>query len=140
MLRKMRTAAFAVAVTLVLGGLALAQYRDSDDYYYNRENGAQATIKAGWVHLVCSSKDTVTGTALVFDPATRVCIIVGVMETAMLIIGCMIAAATASMMAVATATTVAEATGIIGRGLAALATMALTTSATRMVLRSPART
>ncbi len=42
MLRKMRTAAFAVAVTLVLGGLALAQYRDSDDYYYNRDNGAQA--------------------------------------------------------------------------------------------------
>jgi len=27
MLRKMRMAAFAVAVTLVLGGLALAQYR-----------------------------------------------------------------------------------------------------------------
>jgi len=35
-------AAFAVALTLVLGGLALAQYRDSDDYYYNRDNTAQA--------------------------------------------------------------------------------------------------
>ncbi len=86
-------------------------------------------IKVGWVHLVCSSRDTVMGTALVFDPATRVCIIVGVMGTAMLMIACMIAAATES--------TVAEATGIIGRGLAALATMALTTSATGWVFGGP---
>lgn len=42
MLREMRMAAFAVALTLVLGGLALAQYRDSDDYDYNRDNAAQA--------------------------------------------------------------------------------------------------
>jgi hypothetical protein len=38
MWRTMRMAAFAAAVTLVLGGFALAH--DGDDYYYGRNNGS----------------------------------------------------------------------------------------------------
>lgn len=38
MWRTMRMAAFAAAMTLVLGGLALAH--DGDDYYYGRNNGS----------------------------------------------------------------------------------------------------
>ena len=44
MMRQMKLAAFAVAVTLVLGSLAAAQDRDDDDdnYYYQQGNPAQA--------------------------------------------------------------------------------------------------
>ena len=42
MTRTMRMAAYALAVTLILGGVALAHDRDDDDDYYRQGNPAQA--------------------------------------------------------------------------------------------------